>query len=88
MLKGIVDGVQGWSKYVNANGGIGGRTVQVDFIDSHLNPNDTRNAIIKACSEDYALVGTGTLLLQSTDDITAAPTRPARRPASRTSQRW
>ncbi len=45
MLKGIVDGVQGWGKYVNANGGIGGRKVQVDFIDSKLNPNETRNAI-------------------------------------------
>jgi ABC-type branched-subunit amino acid transport system substrate-binding protein len=71
VLKGIVDGVQGWGKYVNANGGIGGRKVQVDFIDSHLNPNDTRNAIIKACSEDFALVGTGTLLLQTPDDITS-----------------
>ena len=44
VLKGIVDGVQGWGKYVNANGGIAGRKVQVDFIDSKLNPNDTRNA--------------------------------------------
>lgn len=71
VLKGIVDGVQGWGKYVNANGGIGDRKVQVDFIDSHLNPNDTRNAMIKACSEDFALVGTGTLLLQTPDDITS-----------------
>ena len=71
VLKGIVDGVQGWEKYINANGGIGGRKVQVDFIDSHLNPNDTRNAMIKACSEDFALVGTGTLLLQTPDDITS-----------------
>ena len=71
VLKGIVDGVQGWGKYVNANGGIGGRKVQVDFIDSHLNPNDTRNAMIKACSEDFALVGTGTLVLQTPDDITS-----------------
>ncbi len=71
VLKGIVDGVQGWGKYVNANGGIGGRKVEVDFIDSHLNPNDTRNAVIKACSEDYALVGTGTLLLQTPADITS-----------------
>jgi ABC-type branched-subunit amino acid transport system substrate-binding protein len=71
VLQGIVDGVQGWAKYANANGGVGGRKIQVDFIDSHLNPNDTRNAIIKACSEDYALVGTGALLLQTPDDITS-----------------
>jgi hypothetical protein len=71
VLEGIVKGVQGWGKYVNANGGIGGRKVQVDFIDSHLNPNDTRNAIITACSQDFALVGTGTLLLQTPTDITS-----------------
>jgi ABC-type branched-subunit amino acid transport system substrate-binding protein len=70
VLLGIVKGVQGWGKYVNANGGIGGRKVQVDFIDSKLNPNDTRNAIIQACSQDFALVGTGTLLLTTPTDIT------------------
>ena len=68
VLQGIVDGVQGWGKYVNANGGIAGRKVQVDFIDSKLNANDARNAIIKACSEDFALVGTGALLLQTVQD--------------------
>src|SRR4051812_43592866 len=45
VLQGIVDGVNGWGKYVNANGGIGGRKIQVDFIDSKLNANDARNAI-------------------------------------------
>ncbi len=47
VLEGIVKGVQGWGKYVNANGGIAGRKVKVDFIDSKLNPNTTRNALIK-----------------------------------------
>jgi ABC-type branched-subunit amino acid transport system substrate-binding protein len=70
VLKGIVDGVQGWGKYVNANGGIGGRKVKVDFIDSHLNPNDARNATITACGDDFALVGTGALLLNDIEDIT------------------
>src|SRR4051794_15386358 len=68
VLQGIVDGVNGWAKFVNATGGIGGRKVQVDFIDSKLNANDARNAIIKACQEDFALVGTGALLLQTVDD--------------------
>ncbi len=73
VLQGIVDGVQGWGKYVNANGGIAGRKVQVDFIDSKLNANDARNAIITACSDDFALVGTGALLLQTVDDETSCP---------------
>ena len=68
VLQGIVDGVQGWGKYVDANGGIAGRKVQVDFIDSHLNPNDARNAIIKACTQDFTLVGTSGLLLTNADD--------------------
>jgi ABC-type branched-subunit amino acid transport system substrate-binding protein len=63
VLQGIVDGMNGWEKYANAKGGIAGRKVQVDFIDSHLNPNEARNAIIQACANDYALVGTGALLL-------------------------
>jgi ABC-type branched-subunit amino acid transport system substrate-binding protein len=71
LLLGAVKGMQGWGKYVNANGGIGGRKVQIDFIDSKLNPNEARNAVIKACSEDFALVGTAALLLTSTSDITS-----------------
>ncbi|HZP30611.1 MAG TPA: ABC transporter substrate-binding protein [Acidimicrobiia bacterium] len=63
VLQGIVDGMQGWGRYANAKGGLAGRKVQVDFIDSHLNPNEARNAIIQACREDFALVGTGALLL-------------------------
>jgi ABC-type branched-subunit amino acid transport system substrate-binding protein len=70
VLQGVVDGVKGWGKYVNANGGIGGRKVQVDFIDSKLNPNEARNATIKACSNDFALVGTAALLLNDIQDIT------------------
>ncbi len=73
VLQGIVDGVNGWGKYVNANGGIAGRKVQIDFIDSKLNANDARNAIIKACQEDFALVGTGALLLQTVDDEVKCP---------------
>jgi ABC-type branched-subunit amino acid transport system substrate-binding protein len=73
VLQGIVDGVEGWGRYANATGGIAGRKVQVDFIDSKLNPNDARNAIIKACGEDFALVGTGALLLQTPADEINCP---------------
>jgi ABC-type branched-subunit amino acid transport system substrate-binding protein len=63
VLQGIVDGMNGWGRYVNAKGGIAGRKVEVDFIDSQLNPNEARNAVIQACSNDYALVGTAALLM-------------------------
>src|SRR5205823_140971 len=62
------DGVNGFGKYVNATGGLAGRKVQVDFIDSKLNPNEARNAVIKACAEDFALVGTAAIFLNQADD--------------------
>ncbi len=39
VFKGVVDGAQAGAKYVNANGGVAGRKLVVDFIDSKLNPN-------------------------------------------------
>jgi ABC-type branched-subunit amino acid transport system substrate-binding protein len=73
LFKGSVDGVQGFAKYINAHGGLAGRKVQVDFIDSHLNPNEARNAVITACSQDFALVGTSAALLTTVTAMTACP---------------
>jgi ABC-type branched-subunit amino acid transport system substrate-binding protein len=69
-FKPIVDGAEAGVKFVNANGGVAGRTLKMDFIDSHLNPNDTRNAIITACGQDLAMVGTATALFTGLDDLT------------------
>ncbi len=69
IFQGSVDGVKGWAKFVNANGGLANRKVVVDFIDSKLTPGDSRNAVIKACSEDFALVGTSAVFLNNVDDI-------------------
>jgi ABC-type branched-subunit amino acid transport system substrate-binding protein len=71
VFQGSVDGVKGWAKYVNANGGLAGRKVVVDFIDSKLTPGDSRNAAIKACEEDFAMVGTSAVFLNNVDDIEA-----------------
>lgn len=69
LFQGSVDGVEGWAKYVNKNGGIAGRKVVVDFIDSRLSADDARNAVIEACSQDFALVGTSALFLNTVSDI-------------------
>jgi hypothetical protein len=58
---------------VNKAGGIAGRKVVIDFIDSKLNPNETRNATIKACADDFAMVGGEALFLNNVDDMTACP---------------
>jgi hypothetical protein len=71
LFKGAVDGVKGAAKYLNSKaggGGVAGRKLVVDFIDSHLNANDARNGVITACENDYAMVGTFVLFLSNVDD--------------------
>jgi hypothetical protein len=65
LFQGSVNGVEGWAKFVNKNGGLAGRKVIIDFIDSKLSPADSRNAVIKACEEDFAIVGTHMLFLNN-----------------------
>jgi ABC-type branched-subunit amino acid transport system substrate-binding protein len=65
-----VDAVQAWAKTVNAKGGLAGRQIAVDVYDSKLDPNATKNALIAACTKDFALVGTAALAIGSVTDIT------------------
>jgi ABC-type branched-subunit amino acid transport system substrate-binding protein len=66
---GSKDAVEGFAKYINATGGLAGRKVVVDFYDSKINPNETRNATISACSNDLAMVGTAAVFLATVDDM-------------------
>jgi Periplasmic binding protein len=70
---GARDAVQAFGKYINQQGGLAGRKVVVDFYDSKLNGDETRNAILKACQSDFAMVGTGALFLNNVDDMLACP---------------
>jgi hypothetical protein len=69
LFQGSVDGVEGWAKNLNKHGGLAGRKVVVDFLDSKLNADESRNAFIKACSEDFAVVGASALFVNNVDDI-------------------
>ena len=72
LFKGAVDGVKAGAAYLNSKaggGGLAGRKVVVDFYDSKLSPNETRNATINACQNDLAMVGTEALFLTSVDDM-------------------
>ena len=73
LFEGAKEGVEGWAEYINKKGGLAGRDVVVDFIDSHLSADDSRNAFIKACSENFAVVGAAALFLNNVDDIEACP---------------
>ena len=64
-----VNAVKAWASIVNANGGLDGRQVTVDFCDSKLDPNATTNCVIKACQNDFALVGTSANALEDISDI-------------------
>jgi ABC-type branched-subunit amino acid transport system substrate-binding protein len=64
-----LDAVKAWGEIVNENGGLAGRKLVVDAMDSKLDPNTARNAVIKACQQDFALVGTQALLLTDLSDV-------------------
>jgi hypothetical protein len=65
LFQGVVNGVNAFAKYQNGHGKLAGRNVQVDFIDSKLSADEARNAVIKACQEDFAIVGTSALFLNN-----------------------
>ena len=71
LFQASVDAIKAWAKVVNKGGGIAGRKIVIDFIDSKLNPNETRNAIIKACANDFAMVGGEALFVNNVDDMVA-----------------
>jgi ABC-type branched-subunit amino acid transport system substrate-binding protein len=66
-----VDGVKAWAAYQNSKGGLAGRQVVVDFYDSKLNPDEWRNAVIKACENTLAMVGTTSAADVSVAEMTA-----------------
>jgi len=71
LFQGAVDGVRAAAKYLNSpagGGGIAGRKLVVDFLDSKLNPSTTRNAIITACQQDFAMVGSSMVFATNVDD--------------------
>src|SRR3954454_16194006 len=70
LFQGAVDGVKAAVKHINATGGVAGRKLTVDFIDSKVNAAETRNAIITACDQNFAMVGTAAAFLTNVEDET------------------
>ncbi len=61
LFQGNVDALQGYEKFINANGGIGCRKLKVVAWDSKLDPSETKNGQINACQTSLALVGGNSL---------------------------
>jgi ABC-type branched-subunit amino acid transport system substrate-binding protein len=70
LFQGVRDGVEAWAEFVNDNGGLAGRDVEVNFVDSRLSADEARNAFIEACENSFALIGTSVLFLTNFDDLT------------------
>jgi ABC-type branched-subunit amino acid transport system substrate-binding protein len=70
LFQGVVDGVEAWAEFMNDNGGLAGRDVEVNFVDSRLSGEEARNAFIEACESSFALIGTSVLFLTNFDDLT------------------
>ncbi len=74
LFQGAVDGAQAAAKYLNSKaggGGVAGRKLVVDFLDTKLNPTESRNAIIKACQNDFAMVGSAMVFVTNVEDEVA-----------------
>jgi ABC-type branched-subunit amino acid transport system substrate-binding protein len=64
-----LNAVEAWASIVNQSGGLAGRKVVVDAMDAQEDPNVSLNDVIKACSQDFALVGTEALALSSVSSV-------------------
>jgi ABC-type branched-subunit amino acid transport system substrate-binding protein len=69
LFQNSVNAVKAWATNVNASGGLAGRKVVVDFCDSKLDPNASSNCVIKACQNDFAMVGTSANAIEDLADI-------------------
>jgi len=73
-----VDAVRGFATTINKHGGIANRKLVVDFYDSKLSADETRNAIVNACERDFALVGTGANFLTDPEPLITCPDQAGR----------
>ncbi|MGH9014327.1 MAG: ABC transporter substrate-binding protein [Acidimicrobiia bacterium] len=73
LFRGSRDGVVAAAEFINDEGGLAGRELEVDFIDSRLSGDEARNALIQACEEDFAIVGTTALFMNNIDPAVNCP---------------
>ena len=57
LFQGNVDSLNAFAKFVNANGGIGCRQLEVKTWDSKLDPTESKNGLIDGCKNSVAMVG-------------------------------
>ena len=65
LFKGSWDGVKAWGDYMNSKGGLACRKIVVKQADAKLTPTDANNAVVAACGDSVAMVGTTALFLNN-----------------------
>ena len=73
LFQGNVDALNGFEKFINANGGIGCRKLKVEAWDSKLDPSETKNGQINACQTALALVGGNSLFNPDVTEMDTCP---------------
>jgi ABC-type branched-subunit amino acid transport system substrate-binding protein len=61
LFQGNFDAMNAYAAYVNANGGIACRKLVVKTWDTKLDPTESKNGLIDACANAFALVGNNAL---------------------------
>jgi ABC-type branched-subunit amino acid transport system substrate-binding protein len=73
LFQGNVDAVTAFAEYINANGGVGCRQLVVRTWDSKLDPTESKNGVIDACANAFALVGGNSLFNPDPSAQTSCP---------------
>ena len=61
LFQGNHDAMEAFAEYVNANGGIACRDLEVKLWDTKLNPDESKNGLIESCNTALAMVGSNAL---------------------------
>src|SRR5581483_5403175 len=61
LFQGANDGLDAWAAWINANGGLDGRTVKIDHVDDGFSCNTYTSAFKQMATTTFAVVGNFTL---------------------------
>lgn len=73
LFQGSIDGTNAWANYVNANGGLACRQIEVIEHDSQISSAETTNGFLIACEEAVSLIGSTALFAFSVGDLNTCP---------------
>ena len=73
LFQGSIDGTKAWARFVNENGGLACRQIEIIEHDSQINAVETTNGFLNACEKALALVGSTALFASNVDELNTCP---------------